>query len=138
MTLSRSLPALCCAGWLLAAGTAVSAQPAADAPQRTDPGRACPAIHQQLPDALARAYQHLNLDGVVQVQMRVRGNEVVAVQTLSGPPRYHRWVRSALREVACRVEGGEQTFAFAIRFADPAQLGPQRLAQLQALADKAP
>lgn len=108
---------------------------AADTP-RGDISRACPAIHQQLPEALARAYQEHRSDGSVQVQLRLVGDRVVDVRTEGGPRAYQRHVRTALYGVSCRIDGSAN-YAFEVRFADPAALGTQRLAELARLADTA-
>lgn len=87
---------------------------------RGDVSKVCPAIQQQLPEALAGAYNEERRDAVVQVQMRLQGQRIVQVMPISGPRSYHRHVRSAMSAVDCRSDrSDEQVFAFAVRFGTP-------------------
>jgi hypothetical protein len=84
---------------------------------RTDISRVCPAIHAQLPEALASAQQALWVQGVVQVQVRLQGREVLEVAAQGGPRATHRFIRQAMQALDCRSEGSApQVFALAVRF----------------------
>jgi hypothetical protein len=92
---------------------------------RHDVVTVCPAIAEQLPEALASAWHHVGQEGTVRVQFTLQGQAVSAVQALSGPRRYGRWVRSAMFDVSCRADTAQtQTFEFDVRFVDPSTLRP--------------
>lgn len=89
-----------------------------DAPRR-DVSSVCPQIEQELPEVLASAWQHVGQPGTVRVQFTLDGQRVAQVTPLSGPRRYHRWVRSAMQDVSCQADRqGVQAFQFDIRFVD--------------------
>ena len=95
----------------------LSAQ-AAPAP-RLDVRTVCPQIQAELPEALASAWQQVGQAGTVRVQFTLDGQRVTDVTPVSGPRRYHRWVRSAMADVACQADRAQaQTFQLDIRFVD--------------------
>ena len=86
---------------------------------RLDVRTVCPQIQAELPEALASAWQQVGQAGVVRVQFTLDGQRVTEVTPISGPRRYHRWVRSALFDVACQADRAQaQTFQIDIRFVD--------------------
>jgi hypothetical protein len=90
----------------------------ADAPRR-DVTTVCPKIQDELPEALASAWQAVGKPGVVRVQFTLDGQRVTDVTPVSGPARYARWVRSALQDVSCRSDRQQaQVFQLDIRFVD--------------------
>jgi ferredoxin-NADP reductase len=105
----------------------VSAQRAGADTARRDVDAVCPAIAEQLPEALASAWHKVGQEGTVRVQFLLEGQSVRDVQALAGPRRYARWVRSAMHDVNCRADTAQaQAFVFDIRFTDPRDLPAQR------------
>ncbi len=105
----------------------VTAQRAAVEVARRDVNAVCPAIAEQLPEALASAWHNVGQEGMVRVQFVLDGQTMRDVQALSGPRRYARWVRSAMFDVNCRADTTQpQAFVFDIRFVDPSDLPAQR------------
>lgn len=87
----------------------VPTAPAAPAaPARSEISVACPGYKDVLQSALSGAYDRIGLVGVVKVQIRVRGAQIVDVTPLSGPREYHRLVQNAVRRMSCRAEGAEE------------------------------
>jgi hypothetical protein len=104
----------------------VSAQRASADTARRDVDTVCPAIAEQLPEALASAWHKVGQEGTVRVQFMLEGQSVRDVQALAGPRRYARWVRSAMHDVNCRADSAQpQAFVFEIRFVDPRDLPAQ-------------
>jgi len=86
---------------------------------RLDVRSVCPQIQAELPEALASAWQQVGQAGTVRVQFTLDGQRVTEVTPVSGPRRYHRWVRSAMDGVACQADRAQvQTFQLDIRFVD--------------------
>jgi hypothetical protein len=80
---------------------------------------ACPAVDDDLPDALARAWDEVAIPGTVQVEFGLVGRRIVAVTPLQGPQRYFRYVRRAVRALACDSGVAEPRIVrFDIRFVD--------------------
>ena len=90
----------------------------ADAPRR-DVTAVCPRIQDELPEALASAWQAVGKPGVVRVQFTLDGQRVTSVTPVSGPARYGHWVKSALEDASCQSDRKEaQVFQLDIRFVD--------------------
>lgn len=69
---------------------------------------ACPGYRQVLVDSLGGAYDRIGITGVVKVQIRVRGNQIVEVAPQSGPREYYRVVQTAVRRMNCKSEGADE------------------------------
>jgi len=90
----------------------------ADAPRR-DVTTVCPKIQDELPEALASAWQAVGKPGIVRVQFTLDGQHVVSVMPVSGPARYRHWVKSALEDASCQSDHKEaQVFQLDIHFVD--------------------
>lgn len=108
---------------------------AADAPRR-DVSKVCPAVHNELPEALASAWQRVGRSAVVRVRFTLEGNRVREAVALDGPRAYHHHLRAALHDVNCSSDRpGVQTFEVAVRFADPLELAAQGSPKVALLAD---
>jgi hypothetical protein len=98
---------------------------------RQDVSKVCPAVHAELPEALASAWHAVNRGGVVKLRFTLEGSQVLVARASEGPRAYHRWVRSAIQGVSCTSDQpGRQEFEVAVRFADPSELGANKVALL--------
>ncbi len=88
--------------------SAPTAPAAPAAPARSEISVACPGYKDVLQSVLSGAYDRVGIAGVVKVQIRVRGAQIVDVTPLSGPREYHRLVQNAVRRMSCRAEGAEE------------------------------
>lgn len=148
------MPRLECAATLAilaAAGTAVFAPPASaqahadtpasspvqivarrvadTAPARKDVTRVCPALHAELPEALASAHRQIGFIGTVRLRFTLDGDQVVEARASEGPRAYHRFVRTAIRGATCVSDrAGPQVFELTVRFADPDERTGDRVA----------
>jgi hypothetical protein len=82
---------------------------------------ACPDVDQELPDELVQAWNEVGLPGVVRVEFKLQGRRIVEVNPLTGPQRYFRHVRKAVRSLDCRApDGAPHVVQMNIRFVDMA------------------
>jgi protein TonB len=86
----------------------VALPPAAAPAPRAEIALVCPGYKEILNGALAGAWDRVGINGVVKVQIRVRGGQIVDVTPLSGPREYHRLVQNAVRRMKCTVDGAEE------------------------------
>ena len=75
---------------------------------RAEIGVACPGYKQVLQDSLSGLFDRVGVTGVVKVNLRIRGGQVVEVTPVSGPREYMRSVQAAARRMQCRVEGADE------------------------------
>lgn len=143
--LSAVLLAVVSAAWLpaVAQPAPAASQPVdvlgqrirADEPRR-DVSSVCPAVHAELPEALASAWHRVGSSGVVRLRFTLEGERVVAAKAYDGPRAYHRFVREAMYGVPCASDrSGRQVFELAVRFADPHELRAEGRRQVALLAD---
>jgi hypothetical protein len=127
---------------------AAQAQPAASSPvnvlgqrmpaeaPRRDASKVCPALHAELPEALASAWQRVGRSAVVRLRFTLEGDRVREAVALGGPRAYHRHLRWAMHEVSCASDRpGVQQFEIAVRFADPHELAARGEPKVALLAD---
>lgn len=69
---------------------------------------ACPGYEAVLATALEEAIDRVGLKGTVQTLIKIRGNQVVDVATLSGPKEYHKYVQAAVRRMRCAAGGADE------------------------------
>jgi hypothetical protein len=87
---------------------------------RTDVRALCPAIDNELHDALVKTVQEVATAAVMDVRFELAGTRIAGVSTGAGPLRYQRAVKRAVRGLECN--GGTpaaQTVALRVRFVDP-------------------
>lgn len=107
----------------------------ADEPRR-DVSTVCPAVHAELPEALASAWHKVGTSGVVRMRFTLDGERVVAAKVYDGPRAYHRHLREAIYAVQCASDrSGRQVFELAVRFADPQELRAEGQRRVALLAD---
>ena len=107
----------------------------ADEPRR-DVSKVCPAVHAELPEALASAWHKVGTSGVVRMRFTLDGERVVAAKAYDGPRAYHRHLREAMYAVQCASDrSGHQVFELAVRFADPQELRAEGQRQMARLVD---
>jgi hypothetical protein len=88
---------------------------------------ACPTLHTQLPDALARTHRMLGEAATVQVSFTLQGQRVSAVTVHDGSARYRRAVHWALQELECAGDSAApQQYGFKVRFVAPQQASGDR------------
>ncbi len=68
----------------------------------------CPGYRRILESSLADEWNRVGITGVVEVLIKVRGNQIADVQALSGPKEYHRAVQRAVRRFKCSVDGADE------------------------------
>ena len=108
---------------------------AADPPRR-DASKVCPALHAELPEALAGAWQRVGQSAVVRLRFTLEGSRVRDAVALDGPRAYHRHLRWALHDVSCASDRpGPQQFEIAVRFVDPQELAASGGRRVAVLAD---
>jgi protein TonB len=84
------------------------APPAPAAPARGEIGINCPGYKEVLQNSLSGLYDRVGVTGVVKVQIRIHGNQIVDVTPVSGPREYYRQVQNAVRRMKCSVNGGDE------------------------------
>jgi hypothetical protein len=84
-----------------AAAAGTSPTPAVEVVGRIPIRQACPAVDDELPDALAKAWDEVAIPGTVQVEFGLVGRRIVDVTPLQGPKRYFRYVRRAVGALEC-------------------------------------
>jgi hypothetical protein len=87
---------------------------------RADVSAVCPALHRQLPEALASAHAQVGKADLVRVEFTLAGRELQAIDASGQHRRYQRWVRLALQEIDCQSDqSAPQRFVLNLRFVDP-------------------
>jgi protein TonB len=71
-------------------------------------GVACPGYREILQSSLAGQFDRVGITGVVKVTIRIKGNQIVEVQPVSGPREYYRAVQSAVRRFSCSAQGADE------------------------------
>lgn len=69
---------------------------------------ACPGYEAVLASALEEAIDRVGLKGTVQTLIKIRGNQVVDVATLSGPKEYYKYVQAAVKRMRCTAGGADE------------------------------
>ena len=69
---------------------------------------ACPGYEGVLAQALEEAIDRVGLNGTVQALIKIRGSQVVDVQTVSGPKEYHKYVQAAVKRMRCSAGGANE------------------------------
>jgi protein TonB len=69
---------------------------------------ACPGYQNVLAQALEEAVERVGLNGTVQALIKIRGSQVVDVQTVSGPKEYHKYVQAAVKRMRCSAGGANE------------------------------
>ncbi len=88
-------------------------------PPRRDVASVCPALHEQLPEALASAWQRAGRPGVARARFTLRGDRVLNIESIEGHRAHQRGLRWALQDLACRSDhAGDQVFEIVVRFVD--------------------
>jgi periplasmic protein TonB len=95
---------------LAAAPAPVPAPPPPAAPPvvKREISLACPGYEAVLASALEEAIDRVGLKGTVQTLIKIRGNQVVDVATLSGPKEYHKYVQAAVKRMRCAAGGADE------------------------------
>jgi protein TonB len=91
-----------------AAPAPVPAPPAPPAVVKREISLACPGYEAVLATALEEAIDRVGLKGTVQTLIKIRGNQVVDVATLSGPKEYYKYVQSAVKRMRCTAGGADE------------------------------
>lgn len=96
---------------VVAAAPAPVVAPAPPAPPpvvKREISLACPGYEAVLASALEEAIERVGLKGTVQTLIKIRGNQVVDVATLSGPKEYHKYVQAAVKRMRCAAGGADE------------------------------
>jgi len=90
------------------APVAVPAPPAAPPVIKREISLACPGYEAVLATALEEAIDRVGLKGTVQTLIKIRGNQVIDVATLTGPKEYHKYVQAAVKRMRCTAGGADE------------------------------
>jgi protein TonB len=82
--------------------------PAAPAVVKREISLACPGYEAVLASALEEAIDRVGLKGTVQTLIKIRGNQVVDVATMSGPKEYYKYVQAAVKRMRCTAGGADE------------------------------
>lgn len=82
--------------------------PAAPPVVKREISLACPGYEAVLASALEDAIERVGLKGTVQTLIKIRGNQVVDVATLSGPKEYYKYVQAAVKRMRCAAGGADE------------------------------
>ncbi|WP_457420459.1 hypothetical protein [Roseateles sp. P5_E7] len=86
----------------------VPAPPAAPPVIKREISLACPGYEAVLATALEEAIDRVGLKGTVQTLIKIRGNQVIDVATLTGPKEYHKYVQAAVKRMRCTAGGADE------------------------------
>lgn len=96
---------------IVAAAPAPVVAPAPPAPPpvvKREISLACPGYEAVLASALEEAIDRVGIKGTVQTLIKIRGNQVIDVATLSGPKEYHKYVQAAVKRMRCTAGGADE------------------------------
>ncbi len=94
---------------------------------------ACPQAGDELPDALAIAWQDHGRAAVVPVEFTVRGDHVLDVNAAADTARLTHQLRRAVRNLSCDTgDGNVHTVDFVVRFVMPGAADDARVAIVDA------
>lgn len=82
--------------------------PAAPPVVKREISLACPGYEAVLAATLEEAIDRVGLKGTVQTLIKIRGNQVIDVATLSGPKEYYKYVQAAVKRMRCTAGGADE------------------------------
>ncbi|MCV2355650.1 hypothetical protein LNV09_16015 [Paucibacter sp. B2R-40] len=69
---------------------------------------ACPGYQNVLAQHLEDVFDRVGITGTVTTLLKIRGNQIVDVSQVSGPPEYFKYVQNAAKRLRCNVSGAEE------------------------------
>ena len=82
--------------------------PAPPAVAKPEIGVACPNHKESLSASLAGAFDRIGITGVVKVNIKIKGNQIIEVVAVSGPREYYRMVQNGVRRLNCSSPQAEE------------------------------